>query len=184
MKKQQKTFLLILPLIVIFFLVLVFLSLGGGKDREKSSDARLGLNPELPKANFNPKSSGLDKQSAYEKAGQDSMLRKKYQQQDAVYALPSFKDSTADELQQKLAILQQSLVQPIQPRSSPAMPPAQIFVVLSCLIFRARPRQRCSCSRRTRARATTCACTYHVGGLDHGVVPQRRPRKGAASMFR
>jgi hypothetical protein len=130
MKKQQKKFLLILPLIIIPFLCLVFQTLGGGKDREKSSATRLGLNPELPKANFNPKKPGLDKQSAYEKAGQDSMRRKKYQQQDAVYALPSFKDSTADELQQKLAILQQSLVQsiqPTQPRNSPAMPPAQQY---------------------------------------------------------
>jgi len=122
MHPQQKKFLLILPVIALPFLCLFFYALGGGTGAQKTPATALGLNPELPKASFDPKKSALDKAAIYEKAIQDSILHQQLQQQEPYApANPSFKDTKADELLQQLGQLQRSFDQPVQPSASPAM---------------------------------------------------------------
>jgi hypothetical protein len=137
--QRQQKFLLLLPVIILPFLYLVFYTLGGGKDQKEEVATGLGLNTELPQARFDPKKAIMDKLAAYEKASHDSMIRQKYQQQDP-YAtagkpaspetIPVFKDQKAEELQQQLHRLQESLNQPAQPihqtRNTPPEPDPQL----------------------------------------------------------
>ncbi len=130
--QRQQKFLLLLPVIVLPFLYLVFYTLGGGKKHREGAATGPGLNTELPQARFDPKKAVMDKLAAYEKASHDSMIRQKYQQQDPntlvkpapIEATPVFKDQKADELQQQLHHLQESLNQPAQPiHQAPITPP-------------------------------------------------------------
>lgn len=130
--QRQQKFLLLLPVIVLPFLYLVFYTLGGGKNHKEEAATGPGLNTELPQARFDPKKAIMDKLAAYEKASHDSMIRQKYQQQDPntsavkpapLETTPVFKDQKAEELQQQLHRLQESLNQPPppihQPRNAP-----------------------------------------------------------------
>ncbi|HEY4287976.1 MAG TPA: conjugative transposon protein TraM [Puia sp.] len=131
---QQKKFLLALPVIVVPFLCLIFYEMGGGRASDKGASAGQGINPELPKARFDPKKVLMDKLASYEKASHDSMVRQKYQQQDpyssttrhaTAEVMPSFRDPKADELQQQLRQLQQTLDQPmplVRQRPIPQVP--------------------------------------------------------------
>src|SRR5258708_15557751 len=135
--QSQRKFLLVLPAIILPFLCVVFYTLGGGKGAEKETATGPGLNLELPKAKLDPKKTIMDKLASYEKASHDSMVRQKYQQQDPYSSAtrsttevsPSFRDlrdAQADELQQRLNRLQQSLDQPAQPirqRQGRLLPP-------------------------------------------------------------
>jgi hypothetical protein len=122
--QRQQKFLLLLPVIVLPFLCLVFYTLGGGRHQKGEVNTGPGLNTELPQAKFDPKKAIMDKVAAYEKASHDSMIREKFQRQDPYVAAtkpalpeitPVFKDSKADELQERLRQLQESLDQPAQP---------------------------------------------------------------------
>jgi Conjugative transposon, TraM/Domain of unknown function (DUF4138) len=122
--QRQQKFLLLLPVIVLPFLYLVFYTLGGGRRQKEEVTTGLGLNTELPQARFDPKKAIMDKLAAYEKASHDSMIRQKYQRQDPYTSAvrpalsettPVFKDQKAEELQQQLHRLQESLNQPAQP---------------------------------------------------------------------
>ena len=122
--QRQQKFLLLLPVIVLPFLCLVFYTLGGGRHQKGEVSTGPGLNTELPQARFDPKKVIMDKLAAYEKASHDSMIRQKYQRQDPYVAatkpatsetMPVFKDPKADELQERLRQLQESLYQPAQP---------------------------------------------------------------------
>ncbi len=128
--QRQQKFLLLLPLIVLPFLCMVFYTLGGGKNQKNESATGPGLNTQLPQARFDPKKAIMDKLAAYEKASQDSMIRQKFQQQDPYTSTPIYKDQKADELQQQLHHLQESLSQPAppihQPRNSPPEPYQQL----------------------------------------------------------
>src|SRR5260221_10351356 len=135
--QSQRKFLLLLPAIILPFLCVVFYTRGGGKGAEKETAPGPGLNLELPKAKLDPKKTIMDKLASYEKASHDSMVRQKYQQQDPYSSAtrsttevsPSFRDlrdAKADELQQRLNRLQQSLDEPAQPsrqRQVPLLPP-------------------------------------------------------------
>ncbi len=51
--KRQRKFLLVLPCLALPFLTLLFWSLGGGKVNETTAQTKkMGLNTELPDANF------------------------------------------------------------------------------------------------------------------------------------
>ena len=89
--QQTKKFLLIAPVIVLPFLCLVFYALGGGGRRYQFSVATgMGLNPQLPKAHFDPRKALQNKLGVYEQAERDSIRRQQFLRQDPYQA-----DSTA-----------------------------------------------------------------------------------------
>lgn len=141
--KEKRSFLLVLPLIVLPFLCLVFHTMGGGRGMAKTNPtATMGLNTQLPMLPFDASKAFQDKVKAYEQAEQDSARRRQYQRQDpyrrdttanarpariaatrAARPEPAITpaDQRADQLMQQLDRLRQSLHQK-QPISHPALP--------------------------------------------------------------
>jgi len=123
MKLKNEKFYLILPVVALPFLCLIFYGLGGGKAAVKSDSTTLGINSELPKVAVDAKKQALDKMALYEKVGQDSMVRRKFEKRDSFVGvsdpvrLPAG-DAKAEDLLRQLNRLQQTLG---QPRYSPAM---------------------------------------------------------------
>jgi hypothetical protein len=90
---RKRKFLMVLPLLIIPFITIIFVALGGGKG--SSSKAGLingahGLNPELPNAHFK-KGKEKDKMAFYEEAGKDSAKIRDAIKKDPYYK----KDSNA-----------------------------------------------------------------------------------------
>lgn len=71
---KQRRFLLVLPVMVIPFMTVFFLALGGGKTEaaEKNEKGQVGFNLKLPDANIK-EDRVLDKMGYYDKAKQDSV---------------------------------------------------------------------------------------------------------------
>jgi len=126
MKMKNKKFYWILPAIVLPFLCLIFFVLGGGTGAPKNGPAAAGLNPELPRPVVDARKEALDKLSSYERAGRDSMTRKKYEQRDPypgadIPVKAPADDKKADDLLRQLNRLQEAMAQQQQPRYVPAM---------------------------------------------------------------
>jgi conjugative transposon TraM protein len=120
---RQRKFLLVLPLLVLPFVLLVFLALGGGKGSSRSGTnntyALSGLNTKLPEAHFKK---GLDKDKigAYEQAVRDSDRIKEAIKNDPYYRLekhdsPEASDFKTNALQ---SILERAATQYNQPSLS------------------------------------------------------------------
>jgi len=100
--------------------------LGGGNGTPKNGAAVAGLNPELPRPVVDARKEALDKLSSYERAGRDSMTRKKYEQRNPYTGVDSpgnaaAGDKKADDLLRQLNRLQETMAQQQQPRYAPAM---------------------------------------------------------------
>jgi conjugative transposon TraM protein len=85
---RHRKFLLILPLIVLPFLVIIFVLLGGGKDPSTGLSSRQtsGLNTHLPDAHFK-KGNEKSKLSLYEEASRDSAILKEKIRNDPYYLM-------------------------------------------------------------------------------------------------
>lgn len=136
---QKRKFLLVLPVLAIPFLFLLFYSLGGGGSKVPvPTNAPMGFNPELPKAQFQRQKTEPNKLEVYTKADADSLKRKEYFQQDPYHkkifdstrhlpdspfhqpieAYRGAQDPKADELLKRLDQLRQSIQQPPPPVST------------------------------------------------------------------
>jgi conjugative transposon TraM protein len=83
---KHRKFLLILPVIVLPFLIILFVLLGGGKDPSTGLSSRQasGLNTHLPDAHFK-KGGEKSKLSLYEEAAKDSAILKEKIRNDPYY---------------------------------------------------------------------------------------------------
>ncbi|HEY4334667.1 MAG TPA: conjugative transposon protein TraM [Puia sp.] len=141
--KQQRRFLLVLPLIVLPFLGFFFHSLGGGSGADSAKNKPgIGLNTQLPAPTIDPSRAFENKLKAYQQAENDSARRAQYQRQDPyrrdtppiLHSPQSVSkpvthpaDTRSEQLLQQLARLQQSLHQsPPSSRRSPLLPPEPI----------------------------------------------------------
>ena len=129
--RQQRKFLLILPLIAVPGLFGIFYSLGGGQGPKKSSasgNSTLGFNTELPKAKFDRNDGIRNKLEYYQKADEDSLRRKEYLQRDpyrkdtllsSAPPQPAREDAhqSSDQLLRQLDQLKHSLTQSPAPTS-------------------------------------------------------------------
>jgi len=83
--RRRKAFM-IMPVVVVPFLFLFFISLGGGKgDPGKQLQASTGLNTSLPDARFDKRIPEKSKLELYKQADQDSIRRKEYLRQDPYF---------------------------------------------------------------------------------------------------
>ncbi|HSZ34318.1 MAG TPA: conjugative transposon protein TraM, partial [Puia sp.] len=85
---KHRTFMLVLPLIILPFLVILFIILGGGKDTSTglSIQPPTGLNTRLPDAHFK-KGAEKSKLSVYEEASKDSAVLKEKIKNDPYYLM-------------------------------------------------------------------------------------------------
>jgi conjugative transposon TraM protein len=83
---KHRKFMLVLPLIILPFLIILFIILGGGKDPSTgfSSQPPSGLNARLPDAHFK-KGAEKSKLSVYEEASKDSAILKEKIKNDPYY---------------------------------------------------------------------------------------------------
>lgn len=90
--RQQRRFLLVLPVLVLPFLTGLFWALGGGRgaSAHPSGAATAGLNLRLPDAHFDGRET-WDKFNLYEMARQDSARSQAAKQNDPYYELPTQK---------------------------------------------------------------------------------------------
>jgi conjugative transposon TraM protein len=94
---KQRKFMMVLPLLVLPFVLIIFLALGGGKGSAApgpKSQSFQGINLRLPDAHFK-KGKQKDKLGFYEDASRDSLKRKEALKKD-----PYFKKDSAEALQQ------------------------------------------------------------------------------------
>ena len=71
---KQRKFLMVLPLLILPFIIIIFVALGGGKGngaQANTSHTSIGINMKLPDAHFK-KGKEKDKLGLYEEAGKDS----------------------------------------------------------------------------------------------------------------
>lgn len=124
-RQQKKRFLLVLPGLVIPFLFLAFIALGGGKGKQKESMGKelfSGFNAELPDARFDKKDEQKDKLDYYKQADADSIRRKQWMQQDPYHRAAI--DTQANLLVKRLDSLKQKIPTPpiIHKRLNPIIP--------------------------------------------------------------
>jgi conjugative transposon TraM protein len=84
---RQRKFMLVLPVLVIPFLTMAFVALGGGSPQQTNEVTNKGLNLELPDAHLKD-DQHLDKLSFYKEADQNSLKREELLRND-----PYYKDS-------------------------------------------------------------------------------------------
>lgn len=91
---KHRRFLLVLPVIILPFLSLLFIILGGGKamSASLSGHGATGLNVRLPDAHL-PKGSEKSKLSLYEEASRDSAILREKIKNDPYYALEAHDSS-------------------------------------------------------------------------------------------
>jgi len=83
-KKQQKKFLLVLPLLVVPFLTMIFWALGGGQGSARAAETKKeGLNIQLPDAHNSKED--RDKMSYYDQAARDAIKRRDQVKDDPYY---------------------------------------------------------------------------------------------------
>ncbi len=109
-RQQKKRFLLVLPGLVIPFLFLAFIALGGGKGKKNENAGKellSGFNAELPDARFDKKDEQKDKLDYYKQADADSIRRKQWMQQDPYHRASI--DTQANLLVRRLDALKQTI---------------------------------------------------------------------------
>jgi conjugative transposon TraM protein len=88
---RKRKMLLVIPLLVLPFVCIVFVALGGGKGETKNSlttESGKGFNTNLPAAHFAKKETALTKMGFYQKADADSAKLQERIRQDPYYAKP------------------------------------------------------------------------------------------------
>jgi len=97
-QQNNKQIYLALPVLVLPFIAMLFWALGGGQGNPAQGSAmpKAGLNPELPRAQFQEDLNSWDKLKIYEKALRDSLAAQEAKKND-----PYFHFSTLTELQEK-----------------------------------------------------------------------------------
>jgi conjugative transposon TraM protein len=93
---RHRKFILVLPVLIVPFIIILFILLGGGKGRLEpgSSLHGSGLNVKLPDAHFK-KGADKSKLSLYEEASKDSAILKERIKNDPYYLLEPHDSSTA-----------------------------------------------------------------------------------------
>lgn len=133
--KRQRKFLLVLPLIVLPFVTLLFVAMGGGKGSQANAAQPQGLNMSLPKSVLAGSPAG-DKMGFYDQAQKDSIKLTEQRKSDpytrkrgdtlASFGTSKFTGSPANspqsdapanerQIYQRLAALQQTVDKPVQP---------------------------------------------------------------------
>ena len=125
---RKRKFLLVLPLLVLPFLFIIFVALGGGRGevKEQSVPENKGFNMSLPEAHFSKKDTFMSKLGYYEKADEDSVKRLDRIRQDPYHARMGVRgappeDSTAGKLLKQLDQLKAVLRRPVMPAALPVM---------------------------------------------------------------
>jgi conjugative transposon TraM protein len=88
---RKRKMLLVMPLLILPFVFIVFVALGGGKGETKNSltgESGKGFNPNLPGAHFAKKEMALTKLGFYQKADADSAKLQERIRQDPYHAKP------------------------------------------------------------------------------------------------
>src|ERR1700676_2691883 len=100
---RQRKFMLMLPLLVLPFITLLFVAMGGGKGSNISSGNPKveGLNVKLPDAHFK-KGKDKSKMSLYDEASKDSAILKEKIKNDPYYLLEYHNTELPDSLHTEL----------------------------------------------------------------------------------
>lgn len=132
--RRRKAFM-IMPAVVVPFLFLFFMSLGGGKGSPgKQQQASTGINVSLPDARFNKRAPEKSKLDLYKQADQDSLRRKEYFRQDPYFQrkIDTFRhhpllpeEAKTDEVLERLNKLRQTVRQPAPPPAILELPRRQ-----------------------------------------------------------
>jgi hypothetical protein len=113
--RKRKAFM-VMPIFGILFLVLAFISMGGGTGTPDKQQAGTGFNTELPGARFDKKKPANSKLEFYKQADRDSLRRKEFLRQDPNYHRmgdsPVLEDPRQGELQKRLDQLKAAMQQP------------------------------------------------------------------------
>jgi len=125
--RRRKAFM-VMPIFGLLFLVLAFISMGGGTGTvDKQQAAGTGFNTELPGARFDKKKPANSKLEFYKQADRDSLRRKEFLRQDPNYRMGDTlallqEDAKLVEARKRLDQLKQRLQQPevTYPSSIPA----------------------------------------------------------------
>lgn len=122
--RKRKAFM-IMPVVVVPFLFLLFLSLGGGKGApDKKQTVVAGFNTELPGARFDRKKPDQNKFDVYKQADLDSLRRKEYQRQDPYFQrkidtlqkhVPVEAEDQTDDVLERLNKIRQAVRRPAAP---------------------------------------------------------------------
>lgn len=120
---RQRKFFLVLPLLIVPFLVLLFLALGGGRTARTGTNEQAqgqGLNLQLPDAHFTP-GREKDKMDLYESMRRDTVPLQEQIPEVRPMLLPPA-DTLGDAVRQRLDLLKAELSRGPAKKNGPAMP--------------------------------------------------------------